>query len=188
MKALVSVWFSPRFSMRAARDRADGILLFFLLWAWGAVQVLSSAEGKCWQVHSLPLTTLASVLVEGLVFGHLGMHSLGLRVRLTDRWFKGTASSPEIRRGMILGAKPTTVCLLGYLVLLVVSGFLMVVVLAVALLLPEQLARRDLALTPGGSERASGRARVSRRVASGLAGNPIGRSAVRRCAKPCNRA
>lgn len=105
MDALISIWFRPRETVR--REIEEPVWLkIAIVWAWGAAYALDRAMFDGRFPHASFEARLAFPIVVGLFGGLFYFWTMSVAIDLTGSWFKGRATSRQIRRALLVGAIP----------------------------------------------------------------------------------
>jgi hypothetical protein len=111
MNSLFSVWFRPRETVRVEATESVWLKLA-IVWAWGAAYALerSMFEGRFpdWSFEARLSFPIGFGLFSGLFY--FGMMTVA--IDLTSSWFKGRATSRQIRRALVIGGIPKAISVL----------------------------------------------------------------------------
>jgi hypothetical protein len=102
----VSMWLSPRATIRGILDTDPRYMVLPLAAAGGVFEALSRAAGRnAGDVLSLPVL-LGIALVFGPLGGMAGLYIAGALLHFTGRWLGGTATRQEVRASIAWGTVP----------------------------------------------------------------------------------
>jgi hypothetical protein len=121
MESLLSVWFSPRETVRKERHEPPW-LTFVIVWTWGAAYALerSMFEGRF--PHSSFEARLSFPIIVGLFGGLFYFWTMSVAIDLTGSWFKGRATSQQIRRALVVGAIPKAISVMFFVLMALILG------------------------------------------------------------------
>jgi len=145
MNPFITIWFSPKRTIRAIVDQNPKFLVLFLALMAGAVEVGMQGVTLASQFNAPLLWTVIFSAVIGGVLGLIGLYFFGFLYRWIGSWFGGKATGAEARAAVAWAKVPTFVIFGIWLLIYFLAGD----VLGALSRAPEQLSGGTVALVLG---------------------------------------
>lgn len=122
MNPFITIWFSPKRTIRGIVDQNPNFLVLFLALATGAVEVAMQGVTLASSANAPLLWTIIVCAVIGGILGLIGLYFFGLLYRWIGSWFGGKATGPEVRAAIAWAKVPTFVIFGIWLLIYLIGG------------------------------------------------------------------